>query len=125
MSTYLDTHVTLWLYAGETARISKRAAALINRDALLASPVVLLELQYLCEIGRLAATPHTVVADLKRRVGLAIQDRPLEAIVEQAQDLDWTRDVFDRLIVAQAALDDASLVTTDQTIRKHYRKAVW
>jgi PIN domain nuclease of toxin-antitoxin system len=104
MSTYLDTHVTLWLYAGETERISKRAAALINREALLASPIVLLELQYLREIGRLAATPHAVIAELKRRVGLAVQNRPLEAIVEQTNDLEWTRDVFDRLIVAQATL---------------------
>jgi PIN domain nuclease of toxin-antitoxin system len=125
MSAYLDTHVTLWLYAGETTRISKRAAALINREALLASPIVLLELQYLREIGRLAATPHAVVAELKRRMGLAVQNRPLDAIVEQAQDLDWTRDVFDRLIVAQAALDGAALVTTDRAIRKHYPKAVW
>ena len=125
MSAYLDTHVTLWLYAGETARISKRAADLINGEALLASPIVLLELQYLREIGRLGATPHAVVAELKRRVGLQIQNRPLEAIVEQAQDLDWTRDVFDRLIVAQAALDAAALVTTDRTIRKHYPQAVW
>ena len=125
MSAYLDTHVTLWLYAGETARISKRAADLINAEALLASPIVLLELQYLREIGRLSATPHAVVSELKRRVGLEIQNRPLEAIVEQAQDLDWTRDVFDRLIVAQAALDAAALVTTDRTIRKHYPQAVW
>jgi PIN domain nuclease of toxin-antitoxin system len=125
VSAYLDTHVTLWLYAGETARISKRAASLINGEALLASPIVLLELQYLREIGRLAATPRAVVVELKRRVGLEIQNRPLDAIVEQAQDLDWTRDVFDRLIVAQAALDAAALVTIDRTIRKHYPKAVW
>jgi PIN domain nuclease of toxin-antitoxin system len=125
VSAYLDTHVTLWLYAGETARISKRAAALINREALLASPIVLLELQYLREIGRLAATPHAVVAELKRRMGLAVQVRPLEAIVEQALDLDWTRDVFDRLIVAQATLDGAALVTSDRAIRKHYPEAVW
>ncbi len=125
MSAYLDTHVTLWLYAGETARISKRAANLINGEALLASPIVLLELQYLREIGRLTATPRAVAAELKRRVGLEVQSRPLDEIVEQARDLDWTRDVFDRLIVAQAALDAAALVTTDRTIRKHYPKAVW
>ena len=125
MSAYLDTHVALWLYAGETGRISKRAAALINRESMLASPVVLLELEYLREVGRLAAAPQAVIAELKRRVGLAIQNRSLEAVAEQAMDLDWTRDVFDRLIVAQAALDGAALVTTDRTIRKHYSKAVW
>ena len=125
MSAYLDTHVTLWLYAGETARISKRAADLINGEALLASPIVLLELQYLREIGRLAATPRAVVAELEATCGAGDTEPPLEAVVEQAQDIDWTRDVFDRLIVAQAALDAAALVTTDRTIRKHYPKAVW
>jgi PIN domain nuclease of toxin-antitoxin system len=85
----------------------------------------LLELQYLREIGRLAATPHAVIAELKRRIGLAVQNRPLEAIVEQAHDLEWTRDMFDRLIVAQATLDGAALVTTDRAIRRHYPRAVW
>jgi PIN domain nuclease of toxin-antitoxin system len=125
MSAHLDTNVALWLYAGETGRISKRAATVINRESVLASPIVLLELEYLREVGRLAATPQAIVAELKRRVGLAIQNRSFEAVAEQALDLDWTRDVFDRLIVAQAALDGAALVTTDRTIRKHYPKAVW
>jgi len=125
MSAYLDTHVALWLYAGETARISRRAATVMNAETLLASPIVLLELQYLREIGRIAATPHAVVAELKRRMGLAVQSRPLEAVAEQALELDWTRDAFDRLIVAQAALDGAPLVTADRTIRKYYPKAVW
>ena len=56
-----------------------------------------------------------VVAELGRRWASLIQDRFLEAITERAMDLDWTRDVFDRLIVAQAALDGAPLVTTDRS----------
>ena len=125
MSAYLDTHVALWLYAGETARISARAAALINSEALAVSPVVLLELGYLREIGRITATPGAIAGDLKRRIGLEVRGKALELLIEQALELDWTRDVFDRLIVAQAALDGATLVTTDRTIRKHYAKAVW
>jgi len=39
--------------------------------------------------------------------------------------LSWTRDAFDRLIVAQAALDRAALVTRDRLILKHYPKALW
>ncbi|MGQ0652222.1 MAG: type II toxin-antitoxin system VapC family toxin [Betaproteobacteria bacterium] len=125
MSAYLDTHVVVWLYAGETERISRPAAALINTEALRASPVVLLELRYLQEIGRLNASPQAVLADLKRRLDLELEDRPLEALVRQALDLDWTRDAFDRLIVAQAALDAAPLITTDRTIRANYPRAVW
>lgn len=125
MSAYLDTHVTLWLYAGEVARISKRAAAAINDEPLAISPIVLLELQYLHEIGRTTVAPDTVVADLGRRIGLAVLDRPIELLVRHALDLGWTRDPFDRLIVAQASLDGAALITTDTTLRKHYAKALW
>ena len=125
MSAYLDTHVALWLYSGQTERISKRAANLINKERIGVSPVVLLELQYLQEIGRVTATPRTIIADLKRRLGLAVEDRSMETIAERALALNWTRDVFDRLIVAQAALDNGEFITTDRLILKHYPKAVW
>ena len=125
MSAYLDTHITLWLYSGQTQRISERAANLINREQIGVSPVVLLELQYLQEIGRVNAAPRSIIVDLKRRLGLVVEDRSLETIAERALDLNWTRDVFDRLIVAQAALDNAELITTDRLIRKHYPKAIW
>jgi len=35
----------------------------INRESMLASPIVLLELEYLREVGRLAATPQAIVAE--------------------------------------------------------------
>ena len=125
MSAYLDTHVMLWLYSGQTERLSKRAANVINRERVGISPAVLLELQYLREIGRVTAAPQAIVTDLKQRVGLAVEDRSMQTITERALELSWTRDVFDRLIVAQAALDNAELVTADRLVRKHYPKAVW
>ena len=79
MSAYLDTHITLWLYSGHTERISKRAANLINRERIGVSPIVLLELQYLHEIGRITVAPRSIIVDLKRRLGLAVEDRSIEA----------------------------------------------
>jgi len=125
MSVYLDTHVTLWLYSGDIERLSKRAADLINREQVCVSPMVLLELQYLQEIGRVTAQPRAIIMDLNRRLGLWAEDRPMETVMEHAIELTWTRDAFDRVIVAQAALDHAQLVTMDRLIRKHYPKAVW
>ncbi len=125
MSAYLDTHLALWLYAGATERVSKRAAGVINRASLAISPVALLEMQYLREIGRITVAPNVLVTDLGRRLGLAVEDRSTAALLERCLDLPWTRDVFDRLIVAQAALDDAWLITRDSLILKHYPKAVW
>lgn len=125
MSAYLDTHVALWLYAGETQRLSKRAADTVNRESLAISPLVLMELQYLREIGRITVTPKAVATDLGQRLGLTVEDRSTAALIHHCMDFSWTRDAFDRLIVAQAALDDAWLITRDRLILKHYPKAVW
>ena len=125
MSVYLDTHITLWLYSGQTERLSKRATNLLNREQVGVSPVVLLELQYLREIARITAAPLAIIMDLKQRLGLAVEDRSMETVMKRALELAWTRDVFDRLIVAQAALDNAELITADRIIRKHYSKTVW
>ncbi|MBI4191292.1 MAG: PIN domain-containing protein [Betaproteobacteria bacterium] len=125
MSVYLDTHIAVWLYCGQTERLSKRAASLINREQVGVSPIVLLELQYLREIGRVTALPKAIIMDLRRRLGLAVEDRSMETVTERALELTWSRDVFDRLIVAQAELDNAELVTSDRLVRKHYPKAVW
>ena len=125
MSAYLDTHVALWLYAGDTDRLSARAANSINRESLAICPIVLMEIQYLHEIGRITVRPGAIVADLERRVGLRVEDRSLAEVVEHGLGLSWTRDAFDRLIVAQAALDRAVLITRDRLILKNYPKALW
>ena len=125
MSAYLDTHVALWLYAGDTDRLSARAANSINRESLAICPIVLMEIQYLHEIGRITVRPGAIVADLERRVGLRVEERSLAEVVEHGLGLSWTRDAFDRLIVAQAALDRAVLITRDRLILKNYSKAVW
>lgn len=43
----------------------------------------------------------------------------------KATSLDWTREPFDRIIVAQAIAREASLVTRDQTILANFAGAVW
>ncbi|MBI3053784.1 MAG: transposase, partial [Betaproteobacteria bacterium] len=91
MSAYLDTHITLWLYSGQTERLSKRATNLINQERVGVSPVVLLELQYLREIVRVTAVPRAIIMDLEQRLGLAIEDRSLETVMERALGLAWTR----------------------------------
>ena len=63
-----------------------------------------------------------IVADI---VPLPVEDRSLAEVVEHGLGLSWTRDAFDRLIVAQAALDRAVLITRDRLILKNYSKAVW
>ena len=97
----------------------------IERGELIASPAVLLELQYLYETNRTSEPGARVVEDLRERLSLGICDLPFAEVVHRALDQNWTRDPFDRLIVAQAMLRNAALVTKDGHIRAHYRRSVW
>lgn len=49
----------------------------------------------------------------------------MSPMVELELLLSWTRDPFDRLIVANALADGADLVTADERIRQHTDIAVW
>ena len=121
----LDTHVVVWLYTGETEQLSTAAVAAIEQHELVVSPMVQLELSYLHEIGRLTIGGADIVADLERRVGLRRSDLALEALVDTAASLTWTRDPFDRLIVADALVAGAALITKDRTIHHHTTITRW
>lgn len=122
---YLDTHVVVWLYAGLVEKISEPPRMLINEHEVMISPIVNLELAYLFEIERIKSEPTILIADLSSRIGLRVCERAFEAIVSQAMSLSWTRDPFDRLIVANASLNDNFLVTKDKTILENYSHARW
>jgi PIN domain nuclease of toxin-antitoxin system len=122
---YLDTHIVVWFYANDKQRFSNTIQALMNQHEWRISPMVRLELQYLHEIGRINPTADTILVDLSQRVGLTICPKSFNDVIVKATQLLWTRDPFDRILVAQAALNDDILVTSDQTIRTHYTHARW
>lgn len=122
---YLDTHVAAWLFAGDLTRLSAAARVAIEEDDLLVSPAVVLELQYLYETKRVADNAELVIEDLRHRLSLRVCDLPFPDVARRALALSWTRDPFDRLIVAQAAIRGAKLVTKDRALRKRYGASVW
>jgi PIN domain nuclease of toxin-antitoxin system len=86
---------------------------------------VILELEMLFELGRVPDSAARVVGDLGNRFGLAISQVPFADVVEAACTFAWTRDPFDRLIVANAMADGVRLLTADETILRNYSDAVW
>ncbi len=122
---YLDTHIVVWLYAGKIEKLSEPAKELINDHEVFISPAVRLELQYLFEIQRVTDEANEIVFDLSDRIGLKLCDKSFNTIVSNALDLSWTRDPFDRIIVANATVNRNILVTKDQNILKNYEKAMW
>lgn len=122
---HVDTHVVAWLYEGRTDLIPEAVANLLEANELLVSPMVELELEYLHEIGRAEVGSRAVIDDLRSRIGLALSSASFASIIEHARRLPWTRDPFDRIIVATAIADDAELLTRDASILAHYPKARW
>jgi PIN domain nuclease of toxin-antitoxin system len=122
---HLDTHVLVYLYAGERTRFPPRAQAALDHARLLYSAIAELEVQYLHEIGRLSVGPEAVFPYLADRIGLAVDETPYVVVARTARTLSWTRDPFDRMITAAAVASDAPLLTRDHTIRKHYAGAFW
>lgn len=122
---YLDTHVVVWLYTGNLPALSSRAHAILENEDPLVSPMVLLEMEYLREIGRLSVSATKIFRALAEDMGLQVCTLPFPAVVDQALEEDWVRDPFDRLIVGQAKAGKAGLITKDETMRQHFRGAVW
>lgn len=122
---YLDTHVVTWLYAGRKDLLPERIQEVIQECDILVSPVVRLELQYLYEIGRTRDPAARVIQDLSGTLGLKLCAHPFARVIERAERQPWTRDPFDRVIVAQAALEKSMLATKDKSIHSHYDRAVW
>lgn len=122
---YLDTHVVAWLYAGATRKLSPLAKREIDRGELRIAPIVQLELEYLFELRRVRERAAPVLATLAEQMGLQLCDRNPAHVVARACELSWTRDVFDRMIVAQASINADILLTADDAIRDHYPKARW
>lgn len=122
---YLDTHVVVWLYAGLVDKFSQPIKKLINEGELYICPVVRLELGYLYKIQRITDDADAIVSDLSRRMGLKVSDKDFNTIVSGAMTFSWTRDPFDRLIVANAGLNDDILISKDQNILGNYPHAKW
>ena len=124
-TVYLDTHVVVWLFAGEIDKLSDTAREYIEERDLLVSPMVLLELEFLYEIGRLRYRQDAIVDSLSQTIDLKLCKLPFATIAREATRHDWTRDPFDRLIVANTICNDSVLLSRDRNILQHCQRAIW
>jgi PIN domain nuclease of toxin-antitoxin system len=122
---YIDTHVAAWLYAGLVDKLNPAVMDLLNREILLVSPMVVLELEYLYETGKTADSAESVFKGLQDQIGIGICKKPFSEVIFLANHQKWTRDPFDRIIVAQSAIDSSLLITKDRLIHQHYPHAFW
>ena len=124
MRLLLDTHAALW-WLGDDARFGARAAAHMTADAaeVLLSAAVVWEVAIKRSLGKLSA-PDGFAATLVRAGA-----RPLAVTLDHAaavERLPWHhRDPFDRILVAQARLESATLVSGDAALAAYDVPIVW
>ena len=124
MKLLLDTHAALWWLSDE-ARIGANAAAQLIDDGntVLLSAAVVWEVAIKTSLGKLTAPPAFAQTFLQ---GGAL---PLSVTIEHAErvaTLPWHhRDPFDRVLVAQALVEGAVVVSHDAAIAAYGAPVVW
>lgn len=123
MRLLLDTHAALWWLAGD--RIGEDAARQLqdHTNQLVLSAVVVWEVAVKRSLGKLHSPPDFAAQVL----GAGAQALPVT--VEHAtavETLPWHhRDPFDRMLVAQASVEGAAIVSRDEALRPYGVRLVW
>lgn len=124
MKLLLDTHAALWWMSGDR-RLGEDTAGMLTDDAnqLLLSAAVVWEVAIKRSLGKLR-TPGDLASAL-----LGVGAQPLAISVAHAaavEDLPWHhRDPFDRMLVAQASVEGAAIVSRDEALRPYGVMLVW
>lgn len=128
MKLLLDTHAFIW-WDSEPARLSARALAMCqDRDnELLVSVASAWEMQIKQQLGKLTlALPLAeIFANQERTNQISILTVTLAHVLAISTLPQHHRDPFDRLIIAQALAEDASLVTHDATMAQYPVTILW
>ncbi len=129
MKVLLDTNVFLWCLAGETSRLSARAAGVIEDETndLLLSAASLWEIALKVRAGKLDLPErweffHEHMAALGIGSVLPVEARHVFGLFQLP---DHHRDPFDRLLVSQCQAERLSLVTSDRILRRYPVEIVW
>lgn len=118
LKSLLDTHFVLWIVTGADRL---RSFPWLDRYRPWGvSPVSLLEIQYLAEIGRIEIQNPQFTDALVEDSRFVIDEIPLVPLMRRAIELTWTRDPFDRLIAAHSSVRRLPLCTTDRNVRENH-----
>ena len=113
MRLLLDSHVLLWLLTDSLSR-DATDALVDERNELLVSAVSIWELEVKRLKGKLTAPDDLL--DRTESVGFRFVDLTPDNALDAARLPLHHRDPFDRLLVAQAQAEAATLVTRDEAL---------
>ena len=118
MTILLDTHFLIWILLD--SRRLDRYPWLERHRPWGISPVSLLEIRFLSEVGRLEIKAPAFFETLLTDARFVMDEPPLQAVVRHALALSWTRDPFDRLLAGHSLTRRIPLCTADRVLRRHH-----
>ena len=121
MKLLLDTHALVWWDSGELPRSVARRIE--GADVVFVSAVVAWEIAIKSHLGRIIAkAPVEVVLGDYGFLELPVLIRHADRVSTLPPH---HRDPFDRLLVAQALVEDLVIVSADRLLRKYTAPIVW
>ncbi len=128
MKLLIDTHVFLWLMDEPEKLSGKALEACKNREnQIYLSVVSPWEIEIKRQLGklRLKLPLRTIIEEQQEKNGLQILAVELEHVLALGNLIRHHADPFDRLLIAQAIVEDADLVTADPLFSKYPVKLYW
>lgn len=119
MKVLLDTHFLLWVIV-DSPRMDEFAGWFGSYEPWGVSPVSLLEVKFLAEVGRLEVRGEEFVEAVGSDPRFDVDDVPLINLIRNAIPLTWTRDPFDRLLAAHSSARRVPLCTVDRLIHREH-----
>jgi PIN domain nuclease of toxin-antitoxin system len=123
----LDTHALLW-FASDDRRLGRRAAAAMDAPGaeLFISTATVWELAIKTSVRRLTL-PDTVERYIASKIEEGYRMLPIDwTHAARVERLPWYhRDPFDRLLAAQALVEELPCATPDRVLRRYGVKTIW
>jgi PIN domain nuclease of toxin-antitoxin system len=124
LTLLLDTHALLWALAASRQLSAVARAAIVDpENDILVSAVSGWEIAIKKQLGRLQAPDELVDAIAEA----GFRERPIRlADTARLETLpDHHRDPFDRMLIAQALVDEIPIVSRDPQIARYPVRLVW
>ena len=117
MRLLLDTHVLLWWLADDPLLTVEARAAIVESDLAVVSTASAWEISMKRSLGKLDA-PDDLAAQLVRDQ-FTVLPIHLDHALHAGSLPHIHRDPFDRMLVAQAQVEDLVIITTDTNIPRY------
>lgn len=126
MRLLLDTHALIWFLGNDRRFPTKpRKAVEDARNAVFASAASGYEIAHKCLYGKLDPTIVRELSIMTRRSHIDMLPMTLDHAIEAGELAGLHKDPWDRMLIAQARLENLTVVTRDGVFEEYGLKTLW